>query len=226
MLQLSTATMNGSGIPPKGPRSRTGTPDRGGIRKRGGPTRTDRDGDLDMAGGSGASNRGRGRKSRGQSEPSRRMTTSAPVRGGRRPGGEKDKTLDALQKAIFNSASPQANVRQTRARPGGMALDGVSSEKGGLAQLRIRGWKSSKAASNPDGGIESLVTFLEKKAIPPDPSASAHVRLKISKVCATSRSRGHRRISELHSLRLSSFSQANTLERRLRPFRRAANSVG
>ena len=32
--------------------------------------------------------------------------------------------------------------------------------------LVVRGWQQSKAASNADGGVESLLTFLEKKASP------------------------------------------------------------
>jgi hypothetical protein len=32
--------------------------------------------------------------------------------------------------------------------------------------LVVRGWQQSKAASNPDGGVESLLIFLEKKASP------------------------------------------------------------
>lgn len=218
MLQLPTTMMNGPGNPTRAPRSRTGTPDRGGIRKRG---RIDRDGDLDMAAG-GGSNRGRGRKSRGQSEPSRRMPVGAPGRPGRRPGNDKDKTLDALQKAIFNGSTPQANIRQTRSRLDNRSPNG----RGGLAQIKIRGWKESKVASNADGRVDNLISFLERKATPPpDTNSGAHVRLKISKVCATSRSRCHRRISQHYPSGSSSFSQANTLKRRLRPSRRAANAV-
>lgn len=32
--------------------------------------------------------------------------------------------------------------------------------------LEVRGWRQSKAASNPDGGVEDLLTWLEKKASP------------------------------------------------------------
>ncbi|PGH18631.1 hypothetical protein AJ79_00410 [Helicocarpus griseus UAMH5409] len=155
----------------RNPRSRTGTPDRGGIRKRGAPTRTDRDGDLDMdASGSG---RGRGGKGRARGDSGRRSAPAglSQARDTRRQP-DKDKTLDALQKAIFSSSSSQANIRQGRSRP---------HERQGLAQVSIRGWKQSKAASNPDGGIESLIAFLEKRALPPSNDTAAHSRIKISK---------------------------------------------
>ncbi|KKZ60205.1 hypothetical protein EMCG_05127 [[Emmonsia] crescens] len=157
---------------PRGPRSRTGTPDRGGIRKRGAPSRIDRDGDLDMDGA--GSERGRGGRSRGRGDSGRR---SAPGAGslsqGRDPRrlADKDKTLDALQKAIFSNASSQANIRHGRPRTQGK----------GFAQVSVRGWRRSKAASNPDGGIESLILFLERKAHPVNQDTAAHSRLKISK---------------------------------------------
>lgn len=108
-------------------------------------------------------------KSRGRGDLSRRTTSAA------RHGGSdlKDKTLDALQKAIFSNASSEANIR--RGRTGGTSVDG------GLSQVQIRGWKQSRAASNSDGGFESLIAFLEKKATPPD--ARFGDRLKIHKVC-------------------------------------------
>ncbi|EAS33858.2 mRNA export factor mex67 [Coccidioides immitis RS] len=162
MLQIPSARMNSS-RPSRGSRSRTGTPDRGGIRKRGAAQRVDRDGDLDM--GVGGAGRGRGiGRAHTRGDLSRRATPAS------RHGGDKEKTLDALQKAIFG-ASSQANIR--RGRTSGMEVDR------GLSQLKVRGWKASRAASNPDGGVESLIAFLEKKATPPDPNSG--VRLKIIK---------------------------------------------
>ncbi|ODH50913.1 hypothetical protein GX48_02873 [Paracoccidioides brasiliensis] len=160
--------MNGSkGL--RGSRSHTGTPDRGGIRKRGTTARIDRDGDLDMDGA--GSGRGRGGK-RMRSDPGR-IAVAGSVGQGRdtRRQLDKDKTLDALQKAIFSNASSQANVRQGRPR----------TQEKGLVQMTVRGWKQSRAASNPDGGIESLISFLEKKALPPHHDTASHSRLKISK---------------------------------------------
>lgn len=141
----------------RGGRGRPNGADRGGIRKRG-PTRTDRDGDLDMDGGG----RGRGAK-RGRGDSGR----STPM------GGQpyaRDRALNAIQKAIANNSS-QANIRH--GKPTG----------GNLEQVTVRGWKQSKAASNPDGGVESLLAFLEKKLTHSD---SKGPRAKITKVCATS----------------------------------------
>lgn len=184
MLQTSTSAMNGSRTS-RGSRSRTATPDRGGIRKRGGAHRIDRDGDLDMDSTTG---RGRGGRSRGHAESGRRTPAAGFGRGRdtRSHGADKDKTLVALQKSIFNNASSQANVRPGRGRTDGISTDRISKDRGGLVQLSIRGWTGSKAASNPDGGVESLIAFLEKKATPTDSNTPSHLRLKISKVCATS----------------------------------------
>lgn len=159
MLKLST--MNNSRNP-RGSRGRPNAPDRGGIRKRG-AARVDRDGDLDMDAGAGRS-RG-GKRARGDSG------RSTPA-GGQAPGRER--ALNAIQKAITSNVNSQANIRQPRERGGG------------LEQVIVRGWKQSKAASNPDGGVDSLIAFLERKAVPTDPKAAANTRVKITKVCATS----------------------------------------
>ncbi|ODM24041.1 hypothetical protein SI65_01631 [Aspergillus cristatus] len=133
---------------------RSGGTDRGGIRKRGGPTRVDRDGDMDMdAAGGGA--RGRGKRARGDSG---------------RPSGPRAPAVDAIQKAISgNTTTSQVNIRQ-----GGKGSN--------LEQVSIRGWKQSKAASNRDGGHESLVTFLEKKINAPDSKASSRARISKSRI--------------------------------------------
>lgn len=52
----------------------------------------------------------------------------------------------------------------------------------GLIQLIVRGFKDSKAASNPDGGIKDLLAFLERKA---SADISARETVKIKKVCLT-----------------------------------------
>lgn len=151
----------------------------------------------------GASGRGRGTRGRGRSDPGR---WAAPRAGGlnqgREPGrlANKEKTLDALEKAIFSNASSQANVGHGRPQ----------TQSKGLVQVIVRGWKRSKAAFNPDGGLESLVMFLERKAQPPKKQGTAaHSRFKISKVCATSHSSGHRRI------RRNAFPGLFTLSRRI-----------
>jgi nuclear RNA export factor len=143
----------------KGSRVRSGASDRGGIRKRG-STRIDRDGDLSMDGGAA---RGRGKRARGD-------TGRATPAGGRPQARDRtDRTLNAIQKAIASNAD-QANIRQ-------------GTRGAGLEQVSVRGWKQSKAASNRDGGLESLIAFLEKKLTAPDSKAGA--RARITKVCAT-----------------------------------------
>ncbi|OQE19130.1 hypothetical protein PENSTE_c016G08752 [Penicillium steckii] len=115
----------------------------GGIRKRG-PTRTDRDGDMDMDGSARGGKRGRGDSGR------------RGAAGGRSSGGGRGQTRDrtqAIQQAIAdnNKDSSQANVRQ---RQGG---------KGNSTQISITGWKNSNASSKRDGGIENLISFIERK---------------------------------------------------------------
>ncbi|KAM5466334.1 nuclear mRNA export, poly(A)+RNA binding protein [Microsporum audouinii] len=163
MLQISGGRMNSSSNRGRGTRGRAGATDRGGIRKRSVTPRVDRDGDMDMAASGAGVGRGRVRTSRG----------GATGRSSRRPG-EKEKTIDALQKAIFNSSSSQANIRHGRG-----ILDGPLRRN--LTQIRVTGWKASKAASNPDGGVVSLVAFLEKKSAPTDQNATAPGRHKITK---------------------------------------------
>lgn len=135
---------------------RSGGADRGGIRKRG-PTRTDRDGDMDMDRG-GA--RG-GKRARGD--------TGRAGAGARSLG--RDKTLDEIQKAISSGKDSQANIRQTKSS-GGPNLESFS----------VRGWKDSKAASNRDGGVESLLAFLERRM---NAHTKSGPRAKITKVCPT-----------------------------------------
>lgn len=140
---------------------RSGGADRGGIRKRG-PTRTDRDGDMDMdrGGGRGAK---RPRGDTGRAAAAGRSTTSGrPI--------NRDRTLDAIQKAISSSQDSQANIRKIN-RTGGA----------GLEQFSVRNWKQSKAASNRDGGVESLIAFLERRM---NANSKPGPRAKITKVCS------------------------------------------
>jgi nuclear RNA export factor len=51
----------------------------------------------------------------------------------------------------------------------------------GGTTLQVDGLKSSKAVSNPDGGLESLLGFLERKAAGLDSASNRAVRIK--KVC-------------------------------------------
>lgn len=135
---------------------RSGGTDRGGIRKRG-PTRTDRDGDMDMDRG-GARGGKRARGETGRSTAGARSLT-------------RDKTLDEIQKAISSGKDSQANIRQTK-----------SSGGPNLETFSVRGWKDSKAASNRDGGVESLLAFLERRM---NAHTKSGPRAKITKVCPT-----------------------------------------
>ncbi len=50
-----------------------------------------------------------------------------------------------------------------------------------IMSLRVNGLKESKAASNPDGGLKDLLSFLERKAIGQD--VESHKTVRIKKVC-------------------------------------------
>lgn len=132
----------------------------GGIRKRG-PTRTDRDGDMDMDT-SGA--RG-GKKSRGGPGPVRPAARPA---GGRQQQG-RAKAADAIQRALGdNRGSSQANVRS-----------GKGPSNSNLHEFIITGWAKSKASSNRDRGVENLLSFLERRMS----AQQKGPKVKISKVC-------------------------------------------
>jgi nuclear RNA export factor len=150
MPMLSVSSRNTSNMA----RSKVAGPSRGGIRKRGAPTRTDRDGDLDMGA---ATQRGRGGKRARGHGPSRDLASRMEL------------DRDRIHKAISSGdATSQANIRQ-----------GVTKAR--TEEFSITGWKESKAASNPDGGIRSLVDWLEKKLF-----STKHGRKNIIKVCSTS----------------------------------------
>jgi nuclear RNA export factor len=157
--------------PPRGPRGaspsvRGGT--RGGIQKRrgGGPARVDKDGDLVMDAASAGDKRraGRGRIEGGAaSKPlGTGRTNTGPSRGS-------NQGLHRAQAILRGMESKQATVLESR-------ITG-----GGPSSLRIDGLSSSKAASNPDGGLESLLGFLERKASGLD--AKSNRTVKIKKVC-------------------------------------------
>lgn len=122
---------------------------RGGIQKRRGPTRVDTDGDLDMDGPSKRPNRGPANEAAGsRGRPSGRGP--APSRGAA-------KVAQIVMKQLGNGSSDLASrvSRPTRGRGGYTE---------GLTWLRVRGLKQSKAASNADGGLSDLLSFMERKA--------------------------------------------------------------
>ncbi|KAI9828753.1 MAG: nuclear mRNA export, poly(A)+RNA binding protein [Thelocarpon impressellum] len=180
--------------PPAGPRGRGSTrtaldgpraSHRGGIQKRrGGPVKTDKDGDLNMDAGAAGSGAARGRATRGRGDAPKHtngeagrgrtaMNTGAPR--GLFSGA-------ALQKAIARGmAAGDATVRGPRA---GVSVEGALGEAAGRgradAEITVRGLKESKAAANPDGGLKDLVAFLERKASGTESSARDAVKIKKS----------------------------------------------
>ncbi|KAJ5996082.1 hypothetical protein N7499_007601 [Penicillium canescens] len=143
---------------------RGGGSDRGGIRKRG-PTRTDRDGDMDMdAGGS----RAKGSRPESSRSGAGGVRPPAPRSGGTTAGGRgsgrtgrggrvqsRDKTMDAIQRAIASTES-QATIRQNRQNDN-------NNRKRESVPFSVRGWKQSKVASDKDGGVGSVISFLERR---------------------------------------------------------------
>ncbi|TVY20250.1 mRNA export factor mex67 [Lachnellula arida] len=142
-------------IAPRGPRnSSPSVRSRGGIQKRnkaGGPVRVDRDGDLVMDATAAGDKRRSGKG---------RLEGPASSRGaGRGRGGPS-------RGANFGAAkTPQAIVRGLETRQANILESRITT---GSTTLQIDGLSSSKAASNPDGGVESLLAFLERKASGPD----------------------------------------------------------
>ncbi|KAL6855855.1 NTF2-like protein [Trichoderma novae-zelandiae] len=128
---------------------------RGGIQKRRGPMRIDTDGDLDMDGPSKRISRGptteaTGGSGRGRGRPS--------GRGGPPPSRGAAKVAQIVMKQLGNGGSSDLASRGSRpARGRGGYIEG-------LTWLRVRGLKQSKAASNPDGGLSDLLSFMERKA--------------------------------------------------------------
>lgn len=159
-------------MPPRG--SRHSSPGlrgrgRGGVEKgkvRGGPLRLDKDGDLIMDAAAAGRDRRSGKGSferSAQPKPAGRTAGARPARGG-------NVSAHKVQEAIVRGIrSQQANVLESR----NIKARGIT--------LRIEGLASSKAASNSDGGLENLLSFLERKASGLDSAASRTVKIK--KVC-------------------------------------------
>jgi nuclear RNA export factor len=122
---------------------------RGGIQKRRGPTKADNDGDLDMDAPSKRLNRGSTNETRGRGRPSGR---------GPQPSRGAAKAAQIIMKQLGSGNSSDLSGRISRpTRSKGGHIEG-------LTWLRIRGLKQSKAASNPDGGLSDLLSFMERKA--------------------------------------------------------------
>lgn len=172
--------------PSSGPRGgRNNLSHRGGVRKRGQQHtgRMDRDGDLDMD--SNGAGRGRGRGGRRHNTP----TPQANGHGNPFKDTRRNKLdLSAVQKGVFRAMGGADSG--TRGRGGssrlGKAVAGRNNHSArGLDQVIIRGLQQSKAAANADGGLDSLVSWLERKATVPGGEA-----VRVKKVCLTLQSAG------------------------------------
>lgn len=161
--------IRGAQAPPKGPKNTTTTRGggRGGIRKQrgAGPARVDKDGDLVM--GAAAINQQRKSDKAGVSAPrGSRGNGTGRSRGGTGRG------------ASLNSQKGQAAI-----------IRGLGGSNVGT--VKIDGLKSSKAASNTDGGLDSLLSWLERKANAMESKSNRTVKIK--KVCSSHRILGHER---------------------------------
>ena len=155
--------------PPRGPRNGTPGVRGGGIQKRrpgAGPPRVDKDGDLDMDVGAGTGGRGKSGKGRLESP-----APSGPRAAGRGRGaaparlGNHRTTQSNIERGIRHQ---NVNIRESRLTTAGTTL-------------QVDGLMASKAASNPDRGLESLEGFLERKASALDSKSNRVVKIK--KVC-------------------------------------------
>ena len=161
--------------PPKGPRgaapsSRPGSGARGGIQKRGRAStpRLDKDGDLILDADTARSRVGKGRLN----SPSlaERASSTATTRGSTGRAGSRLATARTQAAIIRGMEGRQANIK-TAPR---------SNQQ--YASLQIHGLAQSKAASNPDGGLKSLLGWIQRKA---DQKTTKRNGVKITKVCLT-----------------------------------------
>lgn len=161
---------------------------RGGIQKRRGPTKTDNDGDLDMDAPSKRLNRGSTNETRGRGRPSGR---------GPQPSRGAAKVAQIVMKQLGsgNPSDLSARVsRPTRSRGGHIE---------GLTWLRVRGLKQSKAASNPDGGLSDLLSFMERKASSFSTGRRRHLTIrKVSSSLTRKQGCQHQTTSQLLEWRL------------------------
>ena len=168
----------------------------------------------------GAGGRGRGGRVRGgqTGDQSRGNATAGRGQPRNAPQGGFFGGVGVQQAILRGMARGDARVRNPRA---GMGIASALNEAagrgrerdGGLDQIRVRGLKESKAASNEDGGVSDLLAFLERKANGPDTKPGDAVR--IQKVCLSLRFNDHRILRNMVFSGLLLF-QANTIKRRPR----------
>ncbi|KAK0344170.1 nuclear mRNA export, poly(A)+RNA binding protein [Friedmanniomyces endolithicus] len=140
---------------------------RGPAATRRAAIKADRDGDLTM----GLPVKGRAGVGKGTGPP-----TGPRIDGANKPG--RGGILDTLvQRAILRQASGTRDVAMREERAG--------SARGGLVELRVTGWNKSKASGDADGGVSSLIRWLEKKASSRLGSRVRNVKIKKSQVEGT-----------------------------------------
>jgi hypothetical protein len=166
LLKPTTISTHNTMAPPRGPRagpttgrrgaargsstrggsSRGGA--RGGIQKRRGAPRTDIDGDLDMDG-------------PGSTKKPAIIDPNAPRRPGRPttagPAKLSTKHAQVIARHLNGATS---NTLASRTSTTSVRIRGPDS----ITWLKVKGLKTSKAATNPGGGVQELVQFLERKA--------------------------------------------------------------
>ncbi|KJZ78327.1 hypothetical protein HIM_02365 [Hirsutella minnesotensis 3608] len=144
-----------SSVAGRGPRSSalaSKASTRGGIMKRKGRSRLDGDGDLEMDAGAKRPSRGRP----GEPGSSRTRTTTRP------PPGQNPRGASRTAQAVLRHlGSSDASLASRIQGPSNGTRRGRSA---GLTYLRVHGLKDSKAASNQDGGLGGLLSFMERKA--------------------------------------------------------------
>ncbi|KAI5466056.1 mRNA export factor mex67 [Mariannaea sp. PMI_226] len=139
-------------------KSKSSKPSRGGIQKRGRAKRTDGDGDLDMDGN--ATRAKKAATSTSSTTTKTRSATRATVN--LNPKGP-SRTAQNVLKHLSNGTAGALSSRVSAASSG-RGKTRQQHNTANLSFLRVGGLKQSKAAGNPDGGLNDLLAFLERKA--------------------------------------------------------------
>ncbi|KAK5113126.1 hypothetical protein LTR62_003705 [Meristemomyces frigidus] len=134
--------------------------------KRRSALKADRDGDLSM----GAAIKGRAG-----------VGKSTPPTGPRKDAGGR-----ATRTGILGATAQREILRQAAGtRDVSMKEGRLSAARGTLVELKVTGWQKSKASDSADGGLSSLIKWLEKKASSKLGSRARNVKIKKSKVEGT-----------------------------------------
>ncbi|KAF7562761.1 hypothetical protein G7046_g1348 [Stylonectria norvegica] len=134
------------------------TTTRGGVQKRrGGPTRIDGDGDLEM------DPAGRRAKKSTPADPNSARTRPTTRSAGSLNPKAASRTAQTVLKHLTNgrSSTLASRISSTAAGKGGRSR---APNTRGLTFLRVKGLKDSKASTNPGGGLDDLLSFLERKS--------------------------------------------------------------